>query len=148
MYTEQLSQGLAIAAKIDPQTQSQSATLNTGAGINMALFRRAMLVLSLGTNNGSITVQPKSASASGGSFAQIATNVTTAVTASNKVITVEVRADQMPAGQPWLRFDVIEGGVGTCVVSAVVLGGEAVQKPASAQDLAGAVSQRLIASVP
>ena len=38
---EQLTQGLSIAAKIDPQTLSQNTTINSGNGIDMKLFRRA-----------------------------------------------------------------------------------------------------------
>jgi hypothetical protein len=49
----------------------------------------------------------------------------------------------MPAGQPWLRLEVTEGNVASTQVSALLLGGEAQQKPANANDLT-TVAQRLV----
>jgi hypothetical protein len=146
---EQLTQGLSIAAKIDPQTLAQNTALTSGSGVDMSKFRRAMAVVQIGASNaGSVTCKFQAATASGGTFTPVAGSTTTAVTTSSKVVTLEIRDDELQslvgAGYQWLRLDVIEGNVGSAgPISAVVLGGEAEYKPAKSNDIA-AVTQRLV----
>jgi hypothetical protein len=139
---EQLSRGLSIAAQISPQPLS-NATLTSGNGINMKLFRRILAVIQVGAGAGSITAVLRSSASSGGTFADISSTTITAITTTNKQATIERRDDQMLAGQPWLRLEVTEGNVACTQVSAVLLGGETQQKPANANDLS-TVAQRLV----
>jgi hypothetical protein len=141
---EQLSQGLSIAAAVSPQTLNNS-NANSGNGIDMSKFRRAMAVVLVGsvTAGGSLTAKLQSAATSGGSFSDISGSTITAITTSNKQATIEIRDDELPAGQQWLRVVLTEGGSQNVVCAAVLLGGEGDWKPASKQDPA-AVAQRLV----
>jgi hypothetical protein len=139
---EQLTQGLSIAAKIDPATLNNSSA-NSGAGVDMKLFRRLMAVVSIGANSGSLVAKLQGASASGGSFTDISGASATAVTAASKVLTIELRDDQVGDAQRFVKLVLTEGNSANCVCGATVLGGEAQEKPAKANDIAQ-VTQRLV----
>src|SRR5262249_51823351 len=97
---------------------------------------------------GNITAKFQAATTSGGSFTPVTGSTLTAITAASKQATIEIRDDELVnlvgAGYRYLRLDVTENNVGTATVGAVVLGAEAAAKPASANDLAGVVTQRLV----
>jgi hypothetical protein len=141
---EQLSQGLSIAAAINPQTLNNS-NATSGTGIDMSKFRRAMAVILVGsvTNGGSLTAKLQSASTSGGTFTDIANSTITAITTGTQQATIEIRDDEMPSGNRWLRVVLTEGGSQNVVCAAVILGGEGDWKPASKQDPTS-VAQRLV----
>jgi hypothetical protein len=143
MYTEQLSQALSIAGtEIDPVSQA-AGTVTTGA-VDMSKFHRILCVLMVGNVGGAGTVDAKlqqSATGAGGWTDVAGSNITT-VTVSNKVVTLEIRYDQLAAGQRYVRLS-ITVGVNAVLIAALAIGGEAVEKPASANDVA-AVAQRLV----
>jgi hypothetical protein len=139
---EQMTQGLSIAAQIIPATLNNSSA-NSGAGVDMKLFRRLLAVVGIGSNSGSLVAKLQGASSSGGSFTDITGAAATAVTAGSKVVTIEVRDDQVGDAQRFVRLLLTEGNSANCVCGAVVLGGEAAGKPAKANDIA-AVTQRLV----
>jgi hypothetical protein len=141
---EQLSQGLSIAAVVSPQTLNNS-NANSGNGIDMSKFRRAIAVVLVGsvTAGGSLTAKLQAATTSGGSFSDVANSTITAITASTKEASIEIRDDEMPAGTQFLRVVLTEGGSQNVVCAAVLLGGEGDFKPASKQDIAS-VAQRLV----
>jgi hypothetical protein len=143
MYTEQLSQALSIAGtEIDPVSQG-AGTVTSGA-VDMSKFHRIMCVLMVGNVGAAGTVDAKlqqSATGSGG-WTDIAGSNITQVTASNKVVTLEIRYDQLTAGQRYVRLS-ITVGVNAVLIAALPIGGEAVEKPASSNDVA-AVAQRLV----
>jgi hypothetical protein len=143
MYTEQLSQGLSIAAAINPQTINNSSA-NSGAGVDMSKFKRVLAVVSIGSNSGSVVAKLQGATTSGGSFNDITGASATAVTAANKVLTIEYRADEATDTNRFVKLVLTEGNSANAVVSAVILGGESLQKPANQYDIA-AVTQRLVA---
>jgi hypothetical protein len=66
-----------------------------------------------------------------------------AVTAGSKVLTLELRDDEVGDAQRFVKLVLTEGNSANCVCGAVVLGGEAAYKPAKANDIA-AVTQRLV----
>ena len=143
MYTEQLSQALSIAAaEIDPV--SQAAGTVTGGAVDQSKFHRSLFVLMVGSVGGGGTVDAKlqqSATGSGGWTDVTGSNITQ-VTAGNKIVTLEIRPEQLTAGQRYVRLSVTVA-VNAVLIAALALGGEAVQKPASVNDVA-AVIQRLV----
>ena len=143
MYTEQLSQALSIAGtEIDPVSQG-AGTVTSGA-VDMSKFHRTIFALMVGNIGGAGTVDAKlqqSANGSSGWTDVTGSNITT-VTASNKIVTLEIRYDQLTAGQRYVRLSVTVG-TNAVLIAALAVGGEAVQKPASANDIA-AVAQRLV----
>jgi hypothetical protein len=145
MMTEQLSQGLSIAAApIAPQTLNNS-TQKTG-GVDMSKFKRALFLVAVGsvTAGGSLTARlQESVDTTDGNFSDVAGGAATAVTASTKIVTMEERADQLSAGKRYLRVVLTETASHDVVCACVALGGEADQKPGSSQDVA-AVAQRLV----
>lgn len=70
----------------------------------------------------------------------------TQVTASNKVVTLEIRDDQLQSivgnGYQFIQLSVTVG-TNAVLIGAVALGSEAEFKPAKSQDIA-AVTQRLV----
>jgi hypothetical protein len=145
MITEQLTQALSIAAApVVPQTLNNS-TQKTG-GVDMSKFHRALFIVAIGsvTEGGSLTAKlQESVDTTDGNFTDVTGGAATAVTESNKVVTLEARADQLTAGKRYLRAVLTETGSENVVCGCVALGGEAVQKSGSAQDTA-AVTQRLV----
>src|SRR5260370_38459623 len=63
---EQLTEGLSIAAVINPQNLTQNTSANSGNGIDASKFRRIMAVVLVGAGGGNITAKLQSASTSGG----------------------------------------------------------------------------------
>lgn len=142
MYTEQLSQALSVAAAVNPATLNNST--GTSGAVDMSKFQRVMAVVSIGANAGSVTAKFQSCATSGGSYADVTSGPTlTAITAANKQGTLELRADQLAAGQQFVKLLITEGNTQNAVCSGVVLGGEAEYKPAKAQD-AATVVQRVV----
>ena len=143
MYTEQLSQALSIAgAEIDPVSQA-AATVTSGA-VDMAKFHRALFVLMVGSVGDAGTVDAKLQQSANGSssWTDVAGSSITQVAASNKIVTLELRYDQLTPGQHYVRLSVTVG-TNAVLITALPLGGEAIQKPGSANDVA-AVAQRLV----
>ena len=144
MFTEQLSQGLSIAATpIQPQTLNNSNASTGNGGVDMQKFHRALFVVLTGTvtGGGSLSAKLQESTDGSTSWTDIAGAALTALTASNKAATLEIRADEMT--KRFVRATLTETGSQNVVCACVALGGEAVQKPGSAQDVA-AVVQRLV----
>jgi hypothetical protein len=138
---EQLSEGLSVpAAELDPVSQAAGAV--TTGGVDMSRFQRVMFLLMVGSVGASGTVDAKLQDSNDNStFADLSPGVSiTQVTASNKIVTVEIRADQC---RRYVRLSVTVG-TNAVLIAAVPLAGEAVYKPAKAKDIA-AVAQRKVA---
>ena len=143
MYTEQLSQALSFAgAEIDPAS-ADVGTVTTG-GVDMAKFHRSLFVLLIGTvgDAGSVSAKLQQSANGSSSWTDVSGSSITLVTASNKVVTLEIRADQLGFAQRFVRLAVTIGG-NAVQIAALALGGEAVQKPGSVNDVAS-VAQRLV----
>jgi hypothetical protein len=144
MYTEQLTQALAFAGT-PTHAQQASASFNSNS-IDLQKFRRAIFLLEIGALGGtSPTVDAKlQESSDNATFTDLAgTNVAmTQVTSSNKLITFEVRSDQIT--KRYVRVAVTLGGTSpTAYVCLIPVGGEAVEKPGNAANVA-AVAQQLV----
>jgi hypothetical protein len=145
MYTEQLSQALSIAGtELDPVSQG-AGTVTTGS-VDMSKFHRAIFVVMVGNVGGAGTVDAKLQTSPVSNFGSGVADVTgsniTQVTASNKIVTLEMRADQVPAGSRYARLSVTVG-TNAVLIAALAIGGEAIQKPGNANDIA-AVAQRVV----
>ncbi len=145
MLTEQLSQALSIAAApVHPQSVAVG-TAST-AGIDMSRFRLAVFVLDVGAFGASATVDMKlQQSADNLTFADIAGSAITQLAAAggnNRLATIEIRDGELSAGSRYVRA-LITVGTAATILQCLALGGEAVDKPGSANDIA-AVAQRLV----
>jgi hypothetical protein len=143
MYTEQLTQALSIAANpIHPQSVGVG-TADTG-GIDLSKFRRALFVLNVGAFGGSATVDFKlQESADGISYSDLSGFAITQLAAAggnNRLASIEVRAGQLSAGKRYVRGRVTVGTAAT-LLHVLPLGGEAVQKPASAHNITAVAQQ-------
>lgn len=141
MYTEQLSQALALGTPIHPVSQGVG-TADSG-GLDVQKFRRAMFVVNVGAVGAGGTVDAKlQESADNSTFTDLSgTGVSiTQITTSNKVATLEVRAGQLT--KRYVRCRVTVGG-NAVLIAVNALGGEAVVKPGSQND-AAAVAQRQV----
>jgi hypothetical protein len=155
LYTEQMTQALAISAAINPQTLN-NAYANTG-GIDMQKSRRALFVLEIGsvTGGGAITASLQEsadnstwqANGSAGAFSNSGgLNVQmTGLNTSNKQYTFEVRAGQLTAGKRYVRLNVGETGGQNVVLCAIGLGGEGDHKPNNANNDSSVVTQDVVA---
>src|SRR5438045_3526997 len=138
MYTEQITQRMALANGIAPQTLN-NARLQTD-GIDMQKSRRAIFILSIGavTGGGSISAWLQesadnsswTANDTAGAFSNSgAANVSqTGLTTSNKEVTFEVRAGQLTTGKRYVRLQIKETGSQNVLVSVAAFGDEGVEK--------------------
>lgn len=141
VFTEQLTEALSIAGFIEPQTLNNSNDVTVG--VNMKNFQRAIGLINVGANSGSLTARLESSATLGGSYTVITGTTITAITTANKQASVEIRADQMPEDQPFVRLKIIEGNTANCVCSGLLLGGVSSYSPASQFDPTSVV-QRLV----
>src|SRR5262249_53696170 len=128
MYTEQLSQALSFAGtEIDPVSQGTGTVVS--GGVDLSKFHRVLFLLQIGSVGASGTVNAKLQSsgqlASG--YGDISGSNITQVSTSNKLVTLEIRADQLPnATDRYVRLSVTVG-VNAVLISAVAIGAEAVE---------------------
>lgn len=124
-FTEQLTEGQALAG-VTITTLNNSSVLTSA--LDMSLVRRARLLLNCGTLTGgaSINVKAQASATEGGSYTDIDTPTTdpaiTGITTDDSFHTIEIRADQMPTGKPWLKFYIVETATANAVVAAFVVG--------------------------
>ncbi len=149
MYTEQMTQALAIAGTpIHPQQLTTTTTLTTGK-VDLSLVHRALFVLDLGPFGGTsptcsavLTVQE---SPDGTTWTTNGTVSTLTVSAQNNIGTSEIRADQLGTGKRYVRGSVvftIGGTSPTIPVACLPLTSEAIHKPNSVNNDASVVSQQ------
>ena len=141
---EQLSQGLTVLKQLPSQSLG-TGTDTTLTGIDMSKVRRLLVVLNIGAvgaGPGTVDAKFRCATTSGGTYQDVSGGAITQVSASNKVVTMELRDDQLPAGYQFVQVS-ITIGTNAVLIGGVALGGEAESKPAKSQDSA-AVAQRLV----
>jgi len=135
MQTEQLSQALSVADVLNSATVNNTNANSTG--IDMSKFKRVMYVIQCPSLGAAGTLDGRLQSCSLANFASNVHNVTnsnltqinTSTTpGNNAVATIEVRADQLQAGDQYVRLQ-LTGGGNAITVGAIGLGGEAIHKP-------------------
>ena len=138
MYTEQLSQGLALIATIHPASYSAKTSSD---GIDMKLFRRVMFVINVGVLGANTCTGVVTGSTDNSTFATTITGKSlTAGTFSgtidnNHEAIIEVTAEECEtAGVRYIRLDLTPSGA--ALLSAVALAGVVRYSPASDYNLA------------
>ena len=141
MYTERMSQGLSLAAtSVAPQSLNNSSA--TTGGVDMQKFRRVLFIVQTGTvtGGGSLSVQLQQSADGSSSWTNITGTALTALTASSKIASVEMRADQMT--NRYVRASLTETGSQNVLCSCSRWAARQWTSPA-AQDVS-AVVQRLV----
>lgn len=149
MFTEQLTQALSIQGKIDPVSQGAGA-VTIGSGVDMSKFRRAIFVLDVGAFGASATVDMKLVESTSSNMSSpsdvVGTNVAItqllAAGGNNRLASLEIRA-----GQNTKRYVGVTVTVGTAatLIQVLALGGEAIQKPGNANNIAAVAQQQVAA---
>jgi hypothetical protein len=144
MYTEQLTQALAIVGAKHPA--SLNGTDTTITDIDISKYKRLLFILDVGTTfSTSVDAKLRESKTSGGSYQDISGAAITQITAASKIATIEIRADELDPGYEFVQLSITTGGA--TVVGAICLGGEGVHKPVGGSgpgnDI-GAVTQRLV----
>jgi hypothetical protein len=152
MYTEQITQRMALMNGIPPQTLNNS-TANTD-GIDMQASRRAMFILTIGANAGQIKAwlqesadnstwtangQAGAFSGSGGTNTSL-----TGLTTANKEYTFECRDEDLTAGKRYVRLQVTEANSANVLVAVTAFGAEGVHKKNSANNGANVSTQSVV----
>jgi hypothetical protein len=134
-FTEQLSQQLSIQGVV-MSTNHANGNDNTITAVDMSRFRRVMAIAEMGvtTGAGNIQVTFQGSNTSGGTYAN--TGSTLLLSGNNAGIgTLEIRADQMPAGNRYLQVGLIVNS-GPAFCSVFLLGGQSSYSPANQFDAA------------
>lgn len=111
--TETMNQRMVPADKIDPA--NYAANTYTTGGIDMSRFKRAIWEIAVGVITGATTIDANIQCATNSNFSDAAnisgSNITqiTATNNSNTRVTVEVRADQLSAGDRYARLRIVSG---------------------------------------
>ena len=152
MYTEQITQRLALMNGIAPQALN-NARLSSD-GVDMQASRRAMFILSIGANAGSVNwyLQESAdnstwtANDTAGAFSGSGgTNTSaTALTVANKEYTIECRDEDLTTGKRYVRLQIKETNVGIAQVAVIAFGDEGVHKPDKAQNGANVSTQSVV----
>ena len=145
MYTEQITQAMAIGPAVAPQVINN--TNKTAGGIDMSVSRRAIFILEIGavTGGGSINAQlVEDTQASLASATNLAGNNTSQAgfNTANKLVTFEVRAGQM--SKRYLGLKITETGSQNVIVCAIGFGAEAIEKPGNANNAASVNTQNVV----
>jgi hypothetical protein len=143
MFTEQLSEALAVVGYIPP-TNHAANTDNTLAGIDASKFKRLLAIGMIGALNANVQgYWEASAQANMNVVTNVAAAIPLTANVANRAFFMELRADQLPANTRYVRPTFIVN-TGASFLGVVVLGGESHFKPASQFDLANTISNRAI----
>jgi hypothetical protein len=152
MYTETLTQRLALMNGIAPQ-QLNNNRLSTD-GVDLQQSRRALFILSIGANAGSISAWLQesadnsswTANDTAGAFSGSgANNVSqTGLTTANKEYTFEVRAGQLTPGKRYVRLQIKEVNSANVMVAVAAFGDEGIHKPNNANNGANVATQNVV----
>jgi hypothetical protein len=148
--TEQLTEALSIPVQ---PLYAESATFDntnaltvppSGDGVDMRSFRRILGIVALGVgapNNGTAKIYGywTGSNTNNGTYTAFTTNTNISLNTNNSMGTLELRADQLPAGNRFVKLNVLVP-VANANLSAMILAGAAADKPASSFDFTTNVS--------
>jgi hypothetical protein len=134
MYTETMTQGLSIADVINSQSVNNASV--SSLGIDMSKFKRALFIIQAASLGAAGTLDGRLQSAPASNFAAVhniagsnLTQINTSTTPGNNALaTLEIRADEIQAGDRYVRLN-LTGGGNAITVGAIGLAGEADAKP-------------------
>ncbi len=144
MYTEKMTERLAILGKLDPVSQG-AGTTQPITNIDMSKVKRLLFILDVGVFGASGTVDFKlrESKTSGGTYQDITNKAITQLAAAggnNRIATVEVRADELDPGYQFVQCS-LTIGTAASQVSILCLGSDAENSPASLQNIAEVAQQ-------
>ena len=150
MFTETITQRIALASTIGPQQLTTTSTLNSGK-LDLQQARRAIFVFATGTFGGTSptlsAVLQIQESADGSSWSNNGTVPSATVTGQNQQATLEIRAGQLAAGKRYVRLQAactVGGTSPTIPVGTVGWSDEGIHKPNNANNDASVVSQTVV----
>lgn len=142
-FTEQLTQALAVVGHKAPAALTSGTTF-VSSPVDMSVFRRVITYMDFaGFATGTVTLFYAAANnvafTTAGTQAGGVTNSTTWLSATalvtinsvaaTRVESLEMRADQLPAGYRWVEPVFLLDTTATCTVGVIVLAGECAYKP-------------------
>ncbi len=140
-FTEQLKEGQAVAGVT---ATPAGATLNNTSlytsAINMSLMRRAraFFLTNTLTSSASLNLSLQASATQSGVYTDITCTTTaviiTAMTTDNAFNAIEISADNMPNGKPWLRANATETASQNAVVAILLVADCASQSPGNHND--------------
>jgi hypothetical protein len=140
VFTETLTQSLAVMGAI-PASNHAANTDTAIAGIDMSIIRRLIAYLDVGVLGTNANVQlyfRASAQANMNTTTNVAPAIPVTVNTNNRISSLEVRADQLPANTRYVQ-PVLIVNTAASFVGLLVLGGESSYKPANQFTLANTV---------
>lgn len=141
---ETASQRVSIPGTMSPPISHQ--TTKTTGSVDIKKFRRALFVIAVGAFGSSATVDAKlQESSDNSSFSDVSSGSVTQLVAAggdNRLVTMEIRADQLTSGKRYVRAS-LTVGTAASLTCAVPIGLDAIQKPGSGNDDTS-VAQRLV----
>ena len=143
MYTETITQRLALTAPINPQVVN-NATKTTG-GVDLSRAHRAFFLLEIGAVVGGGSINAKLQESSDNvTYTDLAGNNVslTGLTTANKQYSFEVRPDQLT--KRYVRLSITETGVQNVNVCAVGWSDEGDHKPNSLNNDASVSTQNVV----
>ncbi len=146
MYTEQLTQALAVVGAIHAVSHATGTDV-TITDIDIAKYKRLLFLIDVGAiGTGTVDAKLRESKTAGGTYQDISGGAITQITASSKITTIEIRADELDAGYEFVQLS-LTVGTAAVLLAVLVLGGEGVHKPVGGSvggnDIA-AVTQRLV----
>jgi hypothetical protein len=146
-FPEQLTQSLSIAGNaIYPSNAAANAASSTG-NFAMSSFRRCMAKLITGVLPSGATINCvfQSSNVAGGTYTNVANAAVINASNSNSEYTMEIRSDELPTGNSYLRANATVGTT-TANYALEIWGGESGYKPANQFD-AGDVISRTVSTI-
>jgi hypothetical protein len=143
MFTETLTERFAFVGYIPP-TNHTANTDNSIAGIDMSNIRRLMCIVAEGVNPGSYNLYfQASANANMAGPSNVAGSVPVNTNAANTISTLEIRADQLPAGTRYVQ-PVPQFTTAGHFVTVICLGDECHYKPGNQFTIANTVTVQAV----
>ena len=145
MFTEQLTQEVGFATEVDSQIINN--TNKTTGSIDLSQFKRAFFVVNIGAvvGGGSVNLQlVEDTAANLGTATNLAgTSASqTAITSANKLVTFEVRADQI--SKRYVGLKITETGSQNVQVCIIGFGMDSIHKPGNSQNAASVLTQNVV----
>ena len=143
-YNRNMSEFLAVLAKYDPQSLAAGTVTIGPFQTNTA--RRFLALIQVGAIGTSVDAKFQAATTSGGTYSDVPGAAITQIVASNKVAELELRSESIEAllgiGNQWVRLSIT--GVGTNLVSAMVLSDCARYEPNNVNNIAAVASTTVV----
>ena len=146
MFTEQLTQSLAVLGQLPFSNHATNTGDNSIAGIDMSVIRRLITIADVGVCSATGNYQLYYAASANSNMAgpvNVAASVPLTGNTSNRVSTLEVRADQLPAGTRYVQ-PVLIVNTATINIGLIVLGGESGYKPANQFNKVNVADQQVV----